>query len=91
MDELIRTAEWHIKYRMPSGTNIALTSKGAPIQVYQNKYLNKRIESAENMIKKFRGFDLAIIYAKEPKTGRDLGEIARFDNETKRLVFSTPL
>lgn len=91
MDELIRNAEWHIKFRMPSGVNISLTKAGKPIQVYRNPYLNKRIDNANKFVNKFRGFDLAVIYAKEPKTLRDLGEIARFDKASKKFIFSVPL
>lgn len=90
--ELIKNAEWHIKFRMPSGVNIAKTKNGKPFTIYRNAHLNKRIKQANIFVTNFRyNFDLAIIYAKEPKTLRDLGEIARFDKASKKFIFSVPL
>lgn len=84
--EAIRTCEWHLKYRMPSGVLISKGKNDRPITIFPNQYLNRRLDYATKMVQLFKSdFDIASIYGKD-KAGNDLGEIARYDKVLRRMV-----
>jgi hypothetical protein len=86
--ELINEARWLVKFRLASGMLLSKDKSGREIEVFKNKYLNKRLEYANRLANNFRShFDIAHIYGVDSQ-GNDIGEIARFDKSSRTFVFN---